>query len=159
MRFHVWTYRPLKHKDKFAEFGIDAPRGVLLYGPPGCCKVLFFRFLSLSFLSQTLCAKALATESGLPFIPVKASELLSKYVGDSEKAVQVRIPAIARSLYVGSLQESSPGGSVCRVFCTISSSVEIADRRTKSMLSRLREGQEERGIPFRIECCLNSWPN
>lgn len=48
-------------------------KGVLLFGPPGC--------------SKTLLAKALATESGLNFISVKASDLLSKYVGESEKAV------------------------------------------------------------------------
>lgn len=46
----------------------------MLYGPPGC--------------SKTLIAKALATESGLNFMAVKGPELFSKWVGDSEKAVQ-----------------------------------------------------------------------
>ena len=55
------------------EWAVQAPRGVLLYGPPGC--------------SKTLLARAVAAESGLNFLAVKGPELLSKYVGDSEKAV------------------------------------------------------------------------
>lgn len=59
---------------KFKLFGIKPPKGLLLYGPPGC--------------SKTLMAKALATESGLNFLAVKGPELLSKWVGESEKAVR-----------------------------------------------------------------------
>jgi AAA family ATPase len=65
---------PLKHPDKFLSFGIKPPKGVLLYGPPGC--------------SKTLLAKVLATESGLNFMAVKGPELFSKWVGDSEKAIR-----------------------------------------------------------------------
>jgi AAA family ATPase len=65
---------PLKHASHFALFGLQAPRGVLLYGPPGC--------------SKTLMAKALATESGMNFLAVRGPELLSKWLGESEKAVQ-----------------------------------------------------------------------
>lgn len=54
--------------------GIVPPRGVLLFGPPGC--------------SKTLLARAVATECGANFISVKGAELLSKWVGDSEKAVR-----------------------------------------------------------------------
>jgi len=54
--------------------GIRPPRGILLYGPPGC--------------SKTLMAKALATESGANFIAVKGPELFSKWVGESERAVR-----------------------------------------------------------------------
>lgn len=64
---------PLRHPEKFLRLGLKPPKGVLLYGPPGC--------------SKTLLAKALASESGLNFIAVKGPELLSKWVGDSEKAI------------------------------------------------------------------------
>lgn len=65
---------PLKEPQKFERLGIKPPKGILLFGPPGC--------------SKTLLAKALASESGLNFFAVKGPELLSKWVGDSEKAVQ-----------------------------------------------------------------------
>ncbi|KAH8555568.1 P-loop containing nucleoside triphosphate hydrolase protein [Umbelopsis sp. PMI_123] len=65
---------PLKHPEAFARMGIRPPKGVLLYGPPGC--------------SKTLMAKALATEAGLNFIAVKGPELFSKWVGESERAVR-----------------------------------------------------------------------
>lgn len=65
---------PLKHPEAFARMGITPPRGILMYGPPGC--------------SKTMVAKALATESGLNFMAVKGPELFSKWVGESEKAVR-----------------------------------------------------------------------
>ncbi|XP_037353035.1 ribosome biogenesis protein SPATA5 [Talpa occidentalis] len=65
---------PLKHPESFVRMGIQPPRGVLLYGPPGC--------------SKTMIAKALASESGLNFLAVKGPELMSKYVGESERAVR-----------------------------------------------------------------------
>jgi len=65
---------PLKHKDAFERLGVKPPKGVLLYGPPGTGK--------------TLLAKAVAHESEANFILVKGPELLSKWVGESEKAVR-----------------------------------------------------------------------
>uniref|UniRef100_A0AAY4C0S9 AAA+ ATPase domain-containing protein n=1 Tax=Denticeps clupeoides TaxID=299321 RepID=A0AAY4C0S9_9TELE len=65
---------PLRHPEAFSRMGIQPPKGVLLYGPPGC--------------SKTMIAKALANESGLNFLAIKGPELLSKYVGESERAVQ-----------------------------------------------------------------------
>ncbi|XP_064200064.1 ATPase family gene 2 protein homolog A isoform X2 [Anguilla rostrata] len=65
---------PLRHPESFTRMGIQPPKGVLLYGPPGC--------------SKTMIAKALANESGLNFLSVKGPELLSKYVGESERAVR-----------------------------------------------------------------------
>ncbi|KAI9481244.1 MAG: P-loop containing nucleoside triphosphate hydrolase protein [Benjaminiella poitrasii] len=64
---------PLQHPEAFVRLGIRPPKGILLYGPPGC--------------SKTLMAKALATEAGSNFIAVKGPELFSKWVGESEKAV------------------------------------------------------------------------
>ncbi len=65
---------PLTHRQKFEDIGIEPPRGVLLYGPPGTGK--------------TLIAKAVASESGANFIPVRGPQLLSKWVGESERAVR-----------------------------------------------------------------------
>ncbi|GEM06903.1 ribosome biogenesis factor recycling AAA family ATPase [Rhodotorula toruloides] len=65
---------PLLHPEAFKRLGVNPPRGVLLYGPPGC--------------SKTLIAKALATEGGLNFIAVKGPEVFNKYVGESERAIR-----------------------------------------------------------------------
>ncbi|MEM2121644.1 MAG: CDC48 family AAA ATPase [Candidatus Woesearchaeota archaeon] len=65
---------PLKNPEVFTRMGIRPPRGILLYGPPGTGK--------------TLLAKAVANESEANFISVKGPELLSKWVGESEKAVR-----------------------------------------------------------------------
>ncbi len=64
----------IKEPDKFAKMGIKPPRGALLYGPPGTGK--------------TLLAKALATESSANIIVVRGPEVLSKWVGESEKAIR-----------------------------------------------------------------------
>ena len=65
---------PLSHPDTFKRLGVHPPKGILLYGPPGC--------------SKTLTAKALATEAGLNFLAVKGPELFNKFVGESERAVR-----------------------------------------------------------------------
>ena len=65
---------PLKHADLFSEADVKPPKGILLYGPPGTGK--------------TLMAKAVASNSEANFISVKGPELLSKWVGESEKGVR-----------------------------------------------------------------------
>jgi len=65
---------PLTNPDAFKRMGIRPPRGILLFGPPGTGK--------------TMLAKAVATESRANFISIKGPEVLSKWVGDSEKAVR-----------------------------------------------------------------------
>ena len=65
---------PINHPETFERLGIKAPRGLLMFGPPGC--------------SKTMIAKALATESNLNFISIKGSDLFSMWVGESEKAVR-----------------------------------------------------------------------
>lgn len=65
---------PLKHPKQYARYGARAPKGILFYGPSGTGK--------------TLLAKATASESEANFISVKGPEFLSKWVGESEKAVR-----------------------------------------------------------------------
>jgi len=65
---------PLQHPELFTQAGIKPPKGILLSGPPGCGK--------------TLLAKAIASETRVNFISVKGPELLSRYVGESERAVR-----------------------------------------------------------------------
>ena len=65
---------PLRYPDSFARLGVDPPRGVLVYGPPGCGKTFLLR--------------ALAGTGQLNVLAVKGAELLDKYVGESERAVR-----------------------------------------------------------------------
>ena len=65
---------PIEHRGLFERFGMQASRGVLFYGPPGCGK--------------TLMAKAIANECGANFISVKGPELLNMYFGGSEANVR-----------------------------------------------------------------------
>lgn len=66
--------RPLKFAERMQKIGLQPKKGVLLYGPPGC--------------SKTLLVRALATEAGLNFLAVKGAELISMYVGESERATR-----------------------------------------------------------------------
>jgi transitional endoplasmic reticulum ATPase len=65
---------PLRYPDSFARLGVAPPRGVLVYGPPGCGKTFLLR--------------ALAGTGQLNVLAVKGAELLDKYVGESERAVR-----------------------------------------------------------------------
>ncbi|MDP8886818.1 MAG: CDC48 family AAA ATPase, partial [Thermoproteota archaeon] len=65
---------PLKHADLFTEANVQPPKGILLYGPPGTGK--------------TMIAKAVAATSEANFISIKGPELISKWVGESEKGVR-----------------------------------------------------------------------
>ncbi|KAL2836035.1 P-loop containing nucleoside triphosphate hydrolase protein [Aspergillus pseudoustus] len=66
--------RPLKFPERMNRLNVKSKKGILLYGPPGC--------------SKTLTVKALATEAGLNFMAVKGAEILSMYVGESERALR-----------------------------------------------------------------------
>jgi transitional endoplasmic reticulum ATPase len=65
---------PIRNPEMFSRLGIKPPKGILLYGPPGCGK--------------TLMARAVATESETNFITIKGPEVFSKWVGESEKAIR-----------------------------------------------------------------------
>ncbi len=64
----------MKEPSKFTKMGIKPPKGALVYGPPGCGK--------------TLLGRALATETGANMILVRGPEILSKWMGESEKAIR-----------------------------------------------------------------------
>ncbi|MGQ9469732.1 MAG: CDC48 family AAA ATPase [Nitrososphaerales archaeon] len=66
--------RSIKNPEEFQRLGVKPPRGALMYGPPGCGK--------------TLLAMAIASESGANYITVRGPEILSKWAGESEKAVR-----------------------------------------------------------------------
>ncbi|MCS7107346.1 MAG: CDC48 family AAA ATPase [Acidilobaceae archaeon] len=66
--------KPMKFPEVYIKAGIRPPKGVLLFGPPGTGK--------------TLLAKAVATESGANFIAVRGPEIMSKWVGESEKLIR-----------------------------------------------------------------------
>ncbi len=66
---------PFKNPQVYRHLGIEPPRGILLYGPPG--------------VGKTMLAKAAATESEANFISVKGPEVMSKWVGESEKAIRM----------------------------------------------------------------------
>ena len=67
----IW---PVTFAEEFTRLGVDPPRGILLYGPPGC--------------SKTMMARAVATESSMNFVAVKGPEIFSKWVGQSEQAIR-----------------------------------------------------------------------
>ncbi len=102
---------PIEHPESFKRIGIKPPKGVLLYGPPGTGK--------------TLLAKAVAGESESNFILVKGPELMSKWVGESEKGVR-KIFSKAR--------ETSP---TIILFDEIDSLVSTVDSNTHESISRV----------------------
>ena len=63
----------MKHADAFQRLGLPCPKGVLLYGPPGCCK--------------TTLVKAAATACKATFLSVSGAQLFSPFVGDSERKI------------------------------------------------------------------------
>ncbi|HME55135.1 MAG TPA: CDC48 family AAA ATPase [Candidatus Lokiarchaeia archaeon] len=117
---------PLKHPELFERLGIDPPKGVLLYGPPGSGK--------------TLLAKAVANETDAYFITINGPEIMSKFYGASEsrlrkifKQAQENAPSI---IFIDELDSIAPkredvGGEV--------------ERRVVAQLLALMDGLQDRG--------------
>jgi len=118
----VW---PLEHAGRFAQLGIRPPRGVLLYGPPGC--------------SKTLAARALAADTRTSFLAVKGPELLSKWVGESEQLVaslfrkaRASAPAIVFFDEIDALAPVRSGGSQVSTRVLSQAAERGGSRRTPS---------------------------
>jgi transitional endoplasmic reticulum ATPase len=102
---------PMKYPHVFEKMGIEPPKGILLFGPPGTGK--------------TLLAKAVATESGANFIALRGPEVLSKWVGESEKAIRqifrrARMVAPAVVFFdeidsIAGIRGSDPSGVIDRI--------------------------------------------
>ncbi len=79
---------PYVHKDLFGDYGLEPPKGILLYGPPGCGKTLIAKAVANSL------AKAVAERTGRPdarsyFLNIKGPELLNKWVGETERQIRL----------------------------------------------------------------------
>jgi len=79
---------PFVHADLFGEFSLPAPKGILLYGPPGCGKTLIAKAVANS-LAKSVAARAGIDKARSYFINVKGPELLNKYVGETERQIRL----------------------------------------------------------------------
>ena len=117
---------PLRHPAVFARLGIDPPKGVLLYGPPGCGK--------------TLLARAVASETDATFLSISGPEVITKYYGESE--------AKLRQLFEQARKEA-PAIIFLDEIDSIASKREHAtgevEKRVVAQLLALMDGLEARG--------------
>jgi proteasome-associated ATPase len=79
---------PYVHQELFAEHQLRAPKGVLLYGPPGCGKTLIAKAVAAS-LAKQVAAKTGRAEGKSYFLNIKGPELLNKYVGETERHIRL----------------------------------------------------------------------
>ena len=117
---------PFKHPEVFQRLGITPPKGILLYGPPGCGK--------------TLIAKALANEVGATFISVNGPEIVGKYYGESEERLRMifkeareKAPSI---IFIDEIESIAPKRSEAS---------SEAERRIVAQLLTLLDGLKDRG--------------
>jgi proteasome-associated ATPase len=79
---------PYLHKGLFEDYSLTAPKGVLLYGPPGCGKTLIAKAVANS-LAGAVAAKVGSTDARSYFLNIKGPELLNKYVGETERQIRL----------------------------------------------------------------------
>ncbi|WP_333615233.1 proteasome ATPase [Glutamicibacter sp.] len=79
---------PFAHPELYREHGLSAPKGILLYGPPGCGKTLIAKAVANS-LAQRAAARNGNTQSRSYFLNIKGPELLDKYVGETERHIRL----------------------------------------------------------------------
>ncbi len=87
---------PFVHHDLFEEYRLPAPKGILLYGPPGCGKTLIAKAVANSL------SKKVSQVTGKPaarsyFLNIKGPELLNKYVGETERQIRLVFQGAGRS--------------------------------------------------------------
>ncbi len=79
---------PFVHQDLFAEYRLPAPKGILLYGPPGCGKTLIAKAVANS-LAKKVAEVSGDTHARSYFLNIKGPELLNKYVGETERQIRL----------------------------------------------------------------------
>ena len=79
---------PYVHRDLFEEYGLVAPKGVLLYGPPGCGKTLIAKAVANS-LADAVARRTGHDDARSYFLNIKGPELLNKYVGETERQIRL----------------------------------------------------------------------
>ncbi len=79
---------PYLYKDRFSDYQLKAPKGILLYGPPGCGKTLIAKAVANS-LAKAVAEKTGSEDSRSYFLNIKGPELLNKYVGETERQIRV----------------------------------------------------------------------
>ena len=79
---------PFLHQDLFAEHKLPAPKGILLYGPPGCGKTLIAKAVANS-LAKKVGARSVDMNAKSYFLNIKGPELLNKYVGETERQIRL----------------------------------------------------------------------
>jgi proteasome-associated ATPase len=79
---------PFLHPDLFREHGLKPPKGILLYGPPGCGKTLIAKAVANSLAKKVAEVRGLK-ESKSYFLNIKGPELLNKYVGETERHIRL----------------------------------------------------------------------
>ncbi|MBW4095077.1 MAG: proteasome ATPase [Acidobacteria bacterium] len=98
---------PFLHPDLYREHGLKPPKGILLYGPPGCGKTLIAKAVANS-LAARAAEKAGSTDQKSYFLNIKGPELLDKYVGETERQI--------RLIFARAREKASDGSAVVIFF-------------------------------------------